>query len=461
MADPRSRQGDATVPASDRPEAPAKALTVRGATVLGIGSMIGAGIFALLGEAGAVAGAAVWISFLIGGVVAGLLGYVCVKLGIRFPSRGGLITYLVEGFGRGRLVGTASWLGYIAAVVIVCSMVAVSFGSYATSLFVGDNAGAAWDNVFTSALIALMVCVNLVGAQFVAKAQALIVSGVLVVFAVFICVTVPNMNTDLLAAGDYPSLSKIVASVALTFFAYLGFNVITFTVGDLPNPRHDLPRAMSQALGITCAVYVLIALGVFGALTVSEVIGYGETAIAEAARPTLGDAGFTVMAIAALLSTAGATNATLYASGNLTGMLAEEEIFPAFFGAGSRLGKQAGLLVTAGLVLIVSNLADLSAIASVGSAVALMVFLLVGASGWRRRNDTGSSPVVIIAAFSLTAVVLGFFAVDTLQNEPATFVAIIALGVLSIVLDAIVRHGHRPKPSPGPPARRPMASSSA
>jgi len=58
--------------------------------------MIGAGIFALLGEAGAVAGAAVWISFLIGGVVAGLLGYVCSKLGMRFPSSGGLITYLIE-----------------------------------------------------------------------------------------------------------------------------------------------------------------------------------------------------------------------------------------------------------------------------------------------------------------------------------------------------------------------------
>jgi len=72
--------------------------------VLGVGSMVGAGIFALLGEAGAVAGAAVWISFLIGGIVAGLLGYVCAKLGMRFPSSGGLITYLTEGFGLGRVV---------------------------------------------------------------------------------------------------------------------------------------------------------------------------------------------------------------------------------------------------------------------------------------------------------------------------------------------------------------------
>ena len=105
---------------------------------------------------------------------------------------------------------------------------------------------------------------------------------------------------------------------------------------------------MYQALGITAVVYVLIAIGVFGTLTVAEVIGYGETAIAEAARPALGDAGFTIMAVAALLSTAGATNATLYASGNLTSMLAQERLFPAFFGAKSRLGEHAGLLITPG-----------------------------------------------------------------------------------------------------------------
>lgn len=116
--------------------------------------------------------------------------------------------------------------------------------------------------------------------------------------------------------------------------------------------------------------YVLIALGVFGTLTVAEVIGYGETVIAEAARPTLGDAGFTIMAVAALLSTAGATNATLYASSNLTNMLADQRLFPEFFGARSRLGPKAGLIITTALVLLVANLVDLSAIASVGSAVA-------------------------------------------------------------------------------------------
>lgn len=435
----------------------ARALTVRGASVLGIGSMIGAGIFALLGEAGAVAGAAVWISFLIGGGVAGLLGYVCAKMGMRFPSSGGLITYLMEGFGKGRLVGVACWLGYIGAIVIVGAMVAVSFGGYATSLFVGEHAGGAWDNIFVTALILAMLGVNLVGATFVAKAQSVIVAGVLAVFAVFICVTVVNLNPHLLAFSGYPSFSKILASVALTFFAYLGFNVITFTAGDLRNPSRDLPRAMTYALGITSLTYVLVAVGVFGTLTTSQVIGYGETAIAEAARPTLGDAGFTIMAIVALLSTAGCTNATLYASGNLTSQLAKVHLFPDAFGETSRLGRHAGLLITSGLVLIVANLVDLSAIASVGSAVSLMVFLLVGLAGWRRRADTNSNPVIVGLAIATTAIVLGFFAVDTLQNAPETFTAIILLALAAVALDAIVR---RHRGAPHPPEGQPAASAS-
>ena len=423
-------------------DAPAKQLTTRGAAVLGIGSMIGAGIFALLGEAGAVAGAAVWISFLIAGIVAGLIGYVCVKLGVAYPTSGGLITYLIAGFGHGRLTGIAAWLGYMAAVVIVTAMVAVSFGGYATSLFIGDDAAAWWDNVFTTAVVLVMVGVNLIGAQFVARAQTVIVTCVLAVFSVFIVVTITDINPDLLAFSDYPSFSKIISSVALTFFAYLGFNVITFAVGDLRDPTHSLPRAMYAALGITAVVYVLISLGVFGTLTTTQVVAYGETAIAEAARPALGDAGFTVMAVAALLSTAASTNATLYASSNLTGSLAEERLFPALLGGKSRLGPHAGLLITAGAVLIVANAVDLSAIASVGSAVALAIFLLVGVAGWRRRKDTGSNPAIIILALAITATVLAFFAVDTLENAPETFVAIIAIGVAAVVFDALARRGY-------------------
>jgi amino acid transporter len=423
--------------------APARAgagMSVRGAAFLGIGAMIGAGIFALLGEAATVAGSAVWLSFLLAGVVASLLGYTVVKLGVRYPSSGGLISYLMAGFGNGRLVGIASWLGYFAAIVIVCSMVSVAFGSYATSLFIGEGASGSWDHLFTTLVIVGMVGINLVGSRIVDRAQSLIVVVLLAVFAVFIVVTLKDIDTSLLAFSGYPPVSDIVASVALTFFAYLGFSVITFAVGDLRNPARELPRAMYLALGVTIVTYVLISLGVFGTLTADQVVGYGETAIAEAARPSLGDAGFTMMAIAALLATSSSVNATLYASGGLTSMLAEAGQFPRFFGRGSPLGAHAGLLITGGIVLVVANVVDLSAIASVGSACSLLIFLLVGIAAWRRRAETGSNGLIVLTAIAVTAIVLAFFAVDTLRNAPETFIAIVAIAALSVVLDLIWKH---------------------
>ena len=422
-------------------------MSVRGAAFLGIGAMVGAGIFALLGEAGAVAGSAVWLSFLIAGIVSALLGYTVVKLGVRYPSSGGIIAYLMQGFGNGRLVGIASWLGYAAAIVIVCSMVAVSFGSYATSLFVGDDAAGWWDNAFTSAVVVGMAAINMVGSRIVDKAQTVIVVLLLAVFAVFIAVTIVDIDPDLLAFSGYPSFSKILASVALTFFAYLGFSVITFAVGDLRDPARELPRAMYGALGVTTVLYVLISLGVFGTLTVTEVVGYGETAIAEAARPALGDAGFTIMAVAALLATSSSVNATLYASGGLTAMLAGAGQFPTFFGRGSRLGPHAGLLITGGLVLVIANLVDLSAIASVGSAISLVIFLLVGIAAYRLRAEIGALAAVVLAAIALTALVLVFFAIDTARNSPETFSAIIVITALAVILDFVWK---RVAPEPPP-----------
>ena len=94
---------------------------------------------------------------------------------------------------------------------------------------------------------------------------------------------------------------------------------------------------------------------------------------------------------------------------------------------------------------MIANLVDLSAIASVGSAIALAVFVLVALAGYRRRAETGASLPIAIAAIGVAAVVLAFFAVDTLRNAPATFIAIVAIGVLAVALDAIwKRHAADP-----------------
>jgi amino acid transporter len=218
---------------------------------------------------------------------------------------------------------------------------------------------------------------------------------------------------------------------------------MTFTVASLRDPKRELPRAVALALGLTTATYVLIAIGVFGTLTVDQAIGFGETAIAEAARPTLGDAGFTLMAVAALIATAGATNGTLFGSASLTDSLAEIGQFPPLLGRQSRLGKHGGLLVTAILALVLANFVDLSAIASVGSACSLVVFLLVGLAGYRLRSSTGASGAIVLIGIAATVIVLGFFAVDTLRNAPETFTAIVAMTLLAVVLDLVWKRVRR------------------
>ncbi len=432
-------------------------MTVRGAALLGVGAMVGAGIFALLGEAGAVAGAAAWISFLLAGIVSVLIGYNVVKLGVRYPSSGGLFEYLLQGFGNGRLLGIAAWLGYMSAVLIVCSMCAVSFGDYAVSLFVGSDGADWWDNVFTSAIVVAMALVVVVGPQLVAKAQSLIVVVMVGILAVFVVVTLPSIDLDKLAFSGYPPVSDIVASVALTFFAYLGFSVITFAAGDMRDPASDLPKAMNRALGVTTIVYVLVAVSVFGTLTVAEVVQYGPTAIAEAGRPALGDAGFTMIAIAAMVGMAGSVVATLYASSGLTRMLSDVGQFPPFFGQGSRLGAKSGVLISAGIVLVVSNTVDLSAIASVGSACSLMIFVLVGAAGYRLRSTTGANSAIILVGVAATLVVLAFFVVDTLRNAPQTFTAIVIVALLSVGLDLVWKRARGPLASSEESAVAPSA----
>jgi amino acid transporter len=412
-------------------DAPRAGLTVRQAVFIGVGAMVGAGIFSLLGPAGEVAGAAVWVSFVIAGSIALLQGYSFAKLGSRYPSGSGLIEYLTRGFGPGHLTGISSWLVF-ASNIIVTSMVAVSFGSYASSMFTDGDA--TWAKIFAASIILAMGALNVIGSSAVAKAQGLIVRVVIGILVFFSIVLLADVDWSLLASSGYPSAREIVSSVALTFFAFLGFGVITFTAKDLAHPKRELPRAMYIALGIAAIVYIGISLGVYGTLTVDEVIASGGTALAEAAKPALGEAGYWLMAVTALFATAGATNSGIYPTSGLSKDLADKGQFPPVLGRDlGRVSIALGFMVVATLLLTVFF--DLSAIASLGSAVALLIFTLVSIGHLRVRRETGARIGVVLLAVVTTATVFAVFTSTTLAEEPATMATLVGVIVLSIVLD--------------------------
>ena len=419
----------------------ARRFGTREAAFIGVGSMVGAGIFSLLGTAGEIAGSAVWISFVLAGILAGLQGYSFARLGARFPSAGGMIEYINQAFGRGHLATVMAWLGYVINI-IVTAMVAVSFGSYASSAVANNDP--AWVKVFGVALVIAMTILNVAGSAFVARVQSAIVFVVIGILGLFAVVTILNADWTLLAPSTYPSLRQIISSVALTFFAFLGFGVVTFTARDLPDPSRQLPRAMGLAIGIATVIYVAVAIGVFGTLPVHEVVASGATAIAVAAQPVLGNAGFWLMSVTALFATTGATNAGLYPAPGIGDHLSRTRQFPSFMGR--RLGGRASvsLLIAAAGTILNIVLFDLSAIASLGSAVALLVFTMITAGHLRIRAKTGANVWILLVAVVTALVSLVTFVLTSLADEPASIAMLGVILLLSLVLDLVWGRGVTP-----------------
>ena len=192
---------------------------------------------------------------------------------------------------------------------------------------------------------------------------------------------------------------------------------------------------MAIAIGLATVIYVAVSIGVFGTLSVPEVIAAGPTAIAVAAQPVLGDAGYWLMTVTALFATAGATNSGLYPATGLSDHLASSGQFPTVMAR--RLGGRApfGLIILAAAIIVVVVAFDLTAVASIGSAVALVIFAVVTLGHLRILDVTGARRSIVLLALAAVTITLATFIVTTLIHEPASMVTLVAILVLSIVLD--------------------------
>lgn len=393
---------------------------------LGVGAMIGAGIFALLGEAGAIAGSAVWISFLLGGVIALLTGYSLGKLGARYPSAGGMVEYLIHGWGSSLFSGGMAVLMYLSALLSL-ALVAKTFGTYGAALVPGAPGWLAPG--FAVAIMVVFVAVNLRGSASVGRVELWIV---LFKFAVLLTLAIGGLaalKPSLLAPSTYPGVGSIAASVAVTFFAYEGFRVITNAAEAVDRPERTIPRAITTSLLLVMVLYVVIALVVFGTLSPDAVSAAKDHALAEAARPVFGSVGVAVVAITALVATASAINAGLFSATNVSYQMAKDGELPGVFRRHVRKSRE-GLLVSGFIVAIAAVAFDLSQIAVLGAISILLVHTAVHVGHLRLLGRTGAHRwVVLLAGVSAFAIVV-YTLVNAARQSwtiPAIFVTFVAV----------------------------------
>lgn len=411
-------------------------VTFWAAVAMGIGAMVGAGIFALLGQAGAIVGSAVYLSFFAGGVIALLSGYSLGKLGARYPSSGGLVEYLIQGYGVGIFSGAMSVMMYLAAIVSI-SLVAKTFGVYAASFF-GTGSPTGLVDLFAAGVILAFLLVNLRGARSAASIELLVVVVKVSVLIIFVLIGAFFIQPRLLSPATYPPVSAVFYSLAITFFAYEGFRVITNAAEDMPDPQRTLPRAIMTAVVIVMILYIAIALTVFGHLPAADVIAAKDYALAEAAKPVFGQTGFRIVAVAALFSTASAINAALYAVTNVTYQLAKVGDLPSAFGRPIGHSRE-GLVISSALILALAVFFDLSEIAAIGSVSILIVHLIVHIGHLRLLKETGASLAIVVLAvlLNLTAIVLAGIYLS--RSSPGLLLYIGGFFAVSVVLELALR----------------------
>ena len=403
------------------------------AVSIGVGGMIGAGIFSILGVVAAVSGTALPVSFVIGGIVAILAAYSYLKLGVRYPSVGGASQFLVEEYGDGLRSGALNIFQYFAYIIAI-ALYARGFAGYATTFF--PNSMSTWlDEAFAVGIVVLFTLVNFLGSRIMGRAETAIVVIKVGVLVLFIAAGIFSVEPDRLAPSGWGEPQNLLFGAGILFIGYEGFGLITNAAGEMTNPRRELPRAIYLAVGIVITIYVLVAVVVIGNLSISALKAAEDSALAEAARPFLGQLGFTLIAIAALLSTSSAVNATLFGAANVSYQVAKDGELPESFTRKVWSRNSEGLFITAGLVMVFVILFDLGPIAMMGSAAFLIVYAAVSFGHLRVHRETGANPTIIWASLLTLLIMFVLIMIYILDNQPAAAVVLVATLAASVLVE--------------------------
>ena len=413
---------------------------------IGIGGMVGGGIFAVLGLAVHFAKGGTPAAFALAGLIALITSYSYVKLSIRYPSQGGTVEFLNQAFGPSYITGGLNvliWMSY----VVMLALYAYAFGSYGSTFF-HPGYRVLMKHLITSAIVIILTVLNIVGAKAVGELEEWIVGLKLIILIAFIGFGARSVDVQRLTINTWAGPFPMVAGGMIIFLAYEGFELIANTAADVRNLAKTLTRAFYASVGFVIALYILIAVVTVGNLDINQIVNAKDYALAAAAKPFLGNFGFRLISVAALLSTASAINATLYGASRISYIIAKDGELPEMLEKKIWNRPIEGLLITAVLTLLMANLFDLSSISTIGSAGFLIIFAAVNTANIRLRRKTGSNLWIPLLGVMSCGLALGMLVLKTAQDTPEKLFILVGIVGISFIIEVLYRSltGRRIRP---------------
>src|SRR3989344_5359864 len=293
-----------------------------GVSIDGIGVIVGAGIYALIGVAAGVAGPALWMSFVFAGILALVTGLSYAELSSIFKTDAGEYDYLTKAFNK--YLGIAVSALLVLAGVVICATVSLAFGGYFQTLIGVD---ARW------IALVLLVLGTIIGIRGMTESTA-IAAGLTIVSILgllfIIILSIPHLGKVSLFEMPF-GFSGVLQGSALVFFAYIGFEAIIKLTEETKQPEKTIPRAIMFSIVVSTILYILVALSAVSVLNWQE-ISTSKSPLADVAGTFFGSSAFLVVAIIALVSTANTVIIEMIAISRTLYGLAQRKVVPQLFG---------------------------------------------------------------------------------------------------------------------------------
>ncbi len=404
---------------------------------IGVGGMIGGGIFAVLGLTILLAKGAAPVAFIFAGIIALLTSYSYAKLSVRYPSEGGTVEYLVRAFGNNIFTGYLNTL-LLSSYVIMLSLYSYAFGSYASALFLGHEVEIV-KKIFIILVIVFFTVLNAFGAYVSGKAEDIMVFMKVGILLFFSALGFLTGDFSKLSPEHWESIIKIMTGGLIIFLAYEGFELIANTAHDVEDPERTLPKAFYAAVTTVIFIYVLVSAVAVANLTYEEVQKYQDYALAVAAKPFLGEAGFVLIGIAALLSTASAINATLYGSARVSYLVAKFGALPKNITKYIWKHATEGLIILAIITIIFATTFNLENISVAGSLGFLIIFAGVNFANVKLAHYTDSNRFISFAAFLLCVISIIVLVGYNLKTNPDSLASSTVVLILTLIFEVVYR----------------------